>query len=233
MTTEPDVAALAALLTEPARAAILMHLLDGRSWTAAELGKVAGVGASTASVHLRKLVAGDLIQVSPAGRHRYFRIANIEIARLLEQLARLAPKKPVPTPGARRAAAGLRYCRLCYDHLAGRVGVALTASLLQRAWLIEAEPWYHLTDAGREALIELGVSSTTGRTCMDWSERRLHLSGPLGRELAQALLGKKWMQRDSRSRALWVTPDGSEALHRLLGIRVGNGEALAAAARDA
>src|SRR5262249_19240505 len=162
---------------------------------------------STASVHLRKLVEGELIQVSPSGRHRYFRIANIEIARLLEQLARLAPKKEVLTPGARRASTNLLYCRFCYDHLAGRVGVAITESMVQKAWLIEAEPWYHLTEEGRHGLAEWGVSAATGRTCMDWSERRLHLSGPLGREVAQAALTRKWVQRDARSRALWVTPD--------------------------
>jgi DNA-binding transcriptional ArsR family regulator len=224
MTTEPDVAALAALITEPARAAMLMHLLDGRSWTAAELGKVAGVGAPTASVHLRKLVEGALIQVSPAGRHRYFRIANVEIALLLEQLARLAPEKQAQTPGARRASSSLRHCRLCYDHLAGRVGVAIAQGMMQRAWLIEAEPWYHLTDEGRHVMTELGVASVAGRTCMDWSERRLHVGGQLGREIARALLALKWMQRDPKSRALRVTPEGSECLRSVFGVRVGNGE---------
>jgi len=218
--TEPDIAKLAALITEPARAAMLMHLLDGRSWTAAELGRVAGVGAPTASVHLRKLVDAQLIQMSPAGRHRYFRIANEEIARLLEQLSRLAPTKPAQTAGAKRASSSLRRCRLCYDHLAGRLAVAITESMIRKAWLIEMEPWYRLTDTGREALAELGVERVDGRTCMDWSERRLHLAGPLGQQLAQVCLARKWLQRDPRSRALRITPEGADSLGGLFGVSI-------------
>lgn len=217
-TEEPDVAALAALVTEPARSAILMHLLDGRSWTARELARVAGVGASTASVHLRKLVDGRLIRMSPLGRHRYFRIANGEIARLMEQLARLAPTRQVKTPGARRASSGLRRARLCYDHLAGRLGVAIAESMIRAGWVVEAEPWFRLTDVGRRALPELGVEAVEGRTCMDWSERRLHIAGPLGNALAQVFLTRKWLQRDTRSRAVWITPEGAETLRSLLGV---------------
>ncbi|MGH8200440.1 MAG: ArsR/SmtB family transcription factor [Steroidobacteraceae bacterium] len=217
-TEEPDVAALAALITEPARSAVLMHLLDGRSWTASELAAIAGVSASTASVHLRKLVAGQLIRMSPLGRHRYFRIVNVEIARLLEQLTRLAPKRRVDTPGARRASASLRRGRLCYDHLAGRLGMAVVESMIRAAWVVEAEPWFRLTDSGRRALRELGIDAVDGRTCMDWSERRLHIAGPLGVSLAQAFLSKKWLQRDTRSRAVWLTPEGAEVLRSHFGV---------------
>ncbi len=217
-TQEPDVAALASLITEPARSAMLMHLLDGRSWTARELARVAGVSASTASVHLRKLVTGQLIRMSPAGRHRYFRIVNVEIARLLEQLARLAPSRPVKTPGARRASSGLRNARLCYDHLAGRLGVAIAESMIRMGWVVEEEPWLRVTAGGCRALLELGIEPVDGRTCMDWSERRLHIAGPLGQSLAQALLDRKWLQRDARSRAVWVTPEGVESLRALLAV---------------
>lgn len=217
-TEEPDVAALAALITEPARSAILMHLLDGRSWTARELAAVAGVSASTASVHLRKLVAGQLIRMSPLGRHRYFRIVNVEIARLLEQLARLAPKRPVATPGARRAAANLRRARLCYDHLAGRLGIAITEGMIRAGWVVEAEPWFRVTDSGCLALRALGIDAVDGRTCMDWSERRLHVAGPLGVSLAQAFLSRKWLRRDARSRAVWLTPEGAEILRSQFGV---------------
>ncbi|HEY4211020.1 MAG TPA: helix-turn-helix domain-containing protein [Steroidobacteraceae bacterium] len=219
-TAEPDIAALAALVTEPARAAILVHLLDGRSWTASELARIAGVGAPTASAHLRRLLEGRLIQVSPAGRHRYFRIANAEIAQLLEQMARLAPVKRVETPGAKRASVSLRRCRLCYDHLAGRIGVAIADGMLARNWLVEAEPWYRLTDAGRSVLAELSIGNVDGRTCMDWSERKLHIAGPLGKQLAQALLSKGWLRRDLKSRAVWITPNGAESLRGLFGVSV-------------
>lgn len=215
---EPDVAALAALITEPARTAILMHLLDGRSWTARELARVAGVGASTASVHLRKLVDGQLIRMSPMGRHRYFRIVNVDIARLLEQLARLAPKRQVETPGTRRASSSLRRARLCYDHLAGQLGVAIAEGMMRAGWVVEDEPWFRLTDSGRRALSELGIETIDGRTCMDWSERRLHIAGPLGQSLAQVALSRNWVQRDARSRAVWLTPEGAESLRSLLGV---------------
>ena len=216
MKTDPDMAALATLLVEPARAAILMHLLDGRSWTASELARVAGVKAPAASAHLRKLSEGNLIRASSAGRHRYFRVADAEVALKLEQLAFLAPARAAVTPGAKRAAANLRDCRLCYDHLAGRVGVSLTQRMVELAWLTEEEPWYRLTALGQRALTALNVERVDGRTCMDWSERRFHLAGALGRELAQAFIARKWLQRDSKSRALSITPLGVESLGAML-----------------
>lgn len=220
MSGEPDVASLAALITEPARTAMLMHLLDGRSWTARELSRVAGVSASTASAHLRKLIEGELVRMTPMGRHRYFRIVNVEIARLLEQLARLAPKRQAETPGARRAAARLRRARICYDHLAGRLGVVIAECMIRKEWIIEAEPWFRLTNSGRNAFSKWGVEVVDGRTCMDWSERRLHIGGSLGRSLAQVFLTRKWLRRDAKSRAVWVTPEGLESLASLLGVRV-------------
>jgi DNA-binding transcriptional ArsR family regulator len=218
MNPEPDIARLATLITEPTRAAILLHLLDGRSWTAAELAKVADVRASAASAHLKKLLAGNLIKVSPTGRHRYFRLASAEIAGLMEQLARSAPVRAATTPGERRASLALRECRLCFDHLAGRLGVAITDGMVRKAWLIEQEPWYRLTDVGAKALSALGVEPASGRTCMDWSERRLHLAGALGRHLAQFLLSHNMLQRDARSRALRVTPSGAESISAIAGL---------------
>jgi DNA-binding transcriptional ArsR family regulator len=218
MNSEPDIAGLATLVTEPARAAILLHLLDGRSWTAAELAKVAGVRASAASAHLKKLLAGNLIKVSPTGRHRYFRLASAEIAGLMEQLARSAPVRAATTPGERRASLALRECRLCFDHLAGQLGVAITDGMVRKAWLIEQEPWYRLTDVGAKELSTLGVEPASGRTCMDWSERRLHLAGALGRHLAQFLLSHNLLQRDARSRALRVTPSGAESISAIVGL---------------
>jgi len=218
MSPDPDVASLAALLVEPARAAMLMHLLDGRSWTASELARVAGVKAPAASVHLRRLVDGQVIRVSPSGRHRYFRIAGAEVAQLLERFAAFAPPGRAMTPGARRAAAHLRECRLCYDHLAGRVGVALAQSMVQRGWLAADEPWFRLTAAGQAALAPWGLAGGDGRTCVDWSERRLHLAGALGRQLTSALLARDWLRREPGSRALWLTAAGRAGLQAQFGV---------------
>ncbi len=215
---EPDISRLAALVTKPARAAILLHLLDGRSWTAAELAKVAGVKASAASVHLKKMLDGDLIRVSPAGRHRYFRLAGAGVASLMEQLARSAPARQAVTPGQRRASLALRACRICYDHLAGRLGVAITEAMVRKSWLIEQEPWFRLTDLGAKELAVLDVEPAAGRTCMDWSERRLHVAGVLGTAIAESLIRKKFLLRDSKSRALRVTDAGAEAIGAIFGI---------------
>lgn len=218
MTNDPDLAGLAALITEPARAAILAHLLDGRGWTATELGRAASVAPSTASAHLRKLVDGGLIRMTPNGRHRYFQLAGAPIARLVEQFAGFAlPQRP-RTPGEQRASHALRRCRLCYDHLAGATGVALANALVRAGWIVEEGPWFRVTPAGHAALAALGIDAAHGRTCMDWSERRLHVAGSLGAALARTALEREWVRREPSGRALWVTPRGEDALRETFGV---------------
>ena len=217
MNSDPDFATAAALLAEPARAAILARLLDGRSWTATELAKAAAIRPSTGSSHLSKLLEQGWVAVHPQGRNRYYRLAGESIASFLESFASIAPSAGARTPGEVRASAALRHCRLCYDHLAGQVGVAFTQNLLLRDWVDLA---FQLTQAGREGLEARGLKPPEGegRGCMDWSERRLHLAGPLGRSLTKTMLGAGWFQRDPKSRALWVTPLGRDELERSLGL---------------
>ena len=217
MTSDPDFAAAASMLAEPARASILARLLDGRSWTATELAHAAGIRPSTGSAHLSKLLDQGWVAVHPQGRNRYYRLAGEGIAAFLESFACFAPAPEARTPGEIRAGAALRNCRLCYDHLAGQVGVALTQGLLTRQWL---DTSFSLTEAGRAGLAALGLATAEaeGRGCMDWSERRLHLAGPLGRSLASALVSSGWLQRDARSRAVRVTPLGRAELERGLGL---------------
>ncbi|HJV38720.1 MAG TPA: helix-turn-helix domain-containing protein [Geothrix sp.] len=212
------------MLVEPARAAMLARLLDGRAWTATELSAAASIRPSTGSAHLSKLLALGWVEVLPQGRHRYYRLAGQEVAAFLESFARLAPDPEVRTPGERRASEALRHCRLCYDHLAGRVGVVWTEGLLAQGWLEASAAGYTATPTGRRGLVALGLAGfdetsepMAGRTCMDWSERRLHIAGPLGRNLAEGLLALGWFQRDPRSRALWVTPLGREGYRRVFG----------------
>jgi DNA-binding transcriptional ArsR family regulator len=218
MRAEPDIAQLTAVITERTRAAILVHLLDGRSWTATELTRIAGVKASATSAHLKKLLNCGLIKVSPTGRHRYFRLAEGRIATLIEQLQGFAPLHAASTPGQKRATATLRACRLCYDHLAGRLGVALTDAMVKKFWLIEDEPWFRLTDGGMEALSRLDIVPSDGRTCMDWSERKLHLAGALGTRLAQSFLDRRFLLREKDSRALRITALGAEAIATYFGV---------------
>lgn len=215
MSADPDFSAAAALLAEPSRAAMLARLLDGRSWTATELAKAAGVAPSTGSLHLSRLLALGWVQVHPQGRHRYYRLGGEEVAAFLERFAALAPAAKAQTPGERRASVTLRHCRLCYDHLAGRLGVALTRAFLAQGWLTES---FALTAEGEHGLATHGlrVPAGAGRGCMDWSERRLHLAGGVGRAVAMAMLEADWLQRDPASRALWVTPRGAAHLARWL-----------------
>jgi DNA-binding transcriptional ArsR family regulator len=217
MTSDPDFATAASLLADPARAAILARLLDGRSWTASELAKAASIRPSTGSSHLSKLLEQGWISVHPQGRLRYYRLSGEGIASFLEGFASIARSSGARTPGEIRASAALRYCRLCYDHLAGQVGVAFTQNLLIRHWV---DPSFQLTHAGREGLEARGLkpSHEEGRGCMDWSERRLHLAGPLGRSLMKDMISAGWFQQDPASRALWVTPLGREELEGALGL---------------
>jgi len=214
MKADPDFSAAAALLAEPARAAILARLLDGRSWTATELARTAGVAPSTGSQHLARLLERGWVRVHVQGRYRYYRLADEGIAHFLEGFSAISPAPPARTPGERHAGETLRRCRMCYDHLAGWVGVALTGQLLDRGWL---DSGFQLTGDGEAGLAALGlrVPQGPGRGCMDWSERRLHVAGPAGRALAVALLEARWLQRDPQSRALWVTPQGTDRLQRL------------------
>ena len=216
MTPLPDLAAAASLLAEPARAAMLSRLMDGRSWTATELARAAGVAPSTGSAHLAKLLDPGWIQVHAQGRFRYFRLAGTDIASFLEQFAGISPQPKARTPGELRAGRALRYCRLCYDHLAGRLGVALAEGLLARGWLTAD---FQLTPEGDAGLAALGlqVPGGTGKGCMDWSERRLHLAGGAGQALAAGLVAMDWLQRDRTGRALYVTPAGAGPLAQLMG----------------
>lgn len=198
---------------------MLARLLDGRSWTATELAKAAGVAPSTGSLHLSRLLELGWVQVHPQGRHRYYRLGGEEVAAFLERFAALAPAPKVRTRGEQRAGVALRHCRLCYDHVAGRLGVALAAAFQTRGWLTEAFAW---TPEGEQGLAALGLSvpAGEGRGCMDWSERRLHLAGGAGRALALALIEADWLQRDPASRALWLTPRGAAHLARWLSVDV-------------
>lgn len=220
MATEPDIATVAGLLADPARAAILGRLMDGRAWTATELARVAGVKPATGSAHLAKLLAAEWVAVHAQGRYRYYHLADARVAGLLEQLSALAPEADPRTPGERRASRALRHCRLCYDHLAGRVGVALLQALRAQGYLAEGGGTLALTAAGRswQEAHGLGLAESPGKPCMDWSERRVHLAGPLGRDLTAAFLAHRWLQRDAHTRALWVTPEGASQFERILGL---------------
>ncbi|MGW1168875.1 ArsR/SmtB family transcription factor [Streptomyces sp. NPDC001153] len=220
-------AALAALIADETRAACLLALLDGRAWTAGELARHAGVAASTLSEHLGKLVAGGLLVEERQGRHRYVRLADARAAELVEDLAaRLPPaavRRPPRTLRESSAGSAMARGRTCYDHLAGRLGIAVTDALTLRG-LLRQDTGFALTDAGvewfRTAGIPLDVSSRRplARACLDWTERRPHLAGAAGAALCRHALEVGWCVRIGSERAVKVTPSGERELSALLGI---------------
>lgn len=213
---------------DPARASMLSAMMDGRAHTASELAYVAGVSPQTASGHLAKLAQGRLIAVERQGRHRYFRLANEDVARALEALMVLAVK------GARRhRPAGprdeaMRFARTCYDHLAGRLGVGLTDALLDRELLAEADDGFQLTDAGQERLADFGLDIASVEAsrrafaprCLDWSERTPHMGGALGAALFRALEARGWVTKPKHSRAVTLTDAGSKGLKQWFGFQI-------------
>jgi len=218
-----DLAALAGLLADETRAGMCLALLDGRAWTAGELARHAGVAPSTATEHLHRLVSGGLLVERRQGRHRYVQLADESAAQLIEDLAARLGPSPAPVTGLRAAAAGeaLRRGRTCYDHLAGRLGVAVTEAMAG-AGMLDVGGGFALTPYGKTFL-----TSTTGaqlppgrrplaRGCLDWTERRQHLAGVAGARLCETFLTRRWVNRIGSGRAVRLTPDGGKALHELL-----------------
>ena len=227
MLADASIAPVAALVADRARAAMLLALADGRVLPACDLALQAGVKAPTASAHLARLVEGGLLSVERDGRHALYRLASPEVARALEALATLAPPRAAGSFREGQHGRALRQARSCYDHLAGQVGVAITASLLAKGSLRARGPTYLLTPAGERVLRRLGVDvagarrarRAFARPCLDWSERRHHLAGALGAAVLDCLLAKQWLRRGRSGRALEVAPLGWRGLRSSFDVR--------------
>lgn len=235
---DADIAGVAALMGEPARASVLVALAGGRALAASTLAAEAGVAPSTLSGHLARLVDGGLVTVEASGRHRYFRLSGPEVADAVEALARLAPARPVRSLRQASHAEAVRGARTCYDHLAGRLGVAVLDALVAGGTL-RAEPdpnggadpilgagrarRYLLTEAGGVLLDRLGVNLENAgrrpltRYCLDWSEQRPHLAGALGAALLDRFVALGWVIRGDR-RVVRVPEAGRDGLIRDLGV---------------
>ncbi|MDX1433587.1 MAG: winged helix-turn-helix domain-containing protein [Gammaproteobacteria bacterium] len=214
------VAELGALLADPVRAGMLLALMDGTVRPAGELARIAGVAPSTASGHLKKLVDGGLLAVVDQGRHRYFMVADAHVAHLIETLS-LGRDAPRFVPGASPGAEMTR-ARTCYDHLAGRLGVALFERLRGLdAWSLTADA-VRLSETGARRLRGVGLIAAEsphpdlpGRVCVDWTERRFHLGGSLGAWLAGRVFDAGWLRRRRTDRSLTATTAGRDGLHAL------------------
>jgi DNA-binding transcriptional ArsR family regulator len=224
---EVDLAAAARLIGEPARAAMLNALVAGPALTAGELSRIARVSAATASEHLARLLAGGLVSVVAAGRHRYYRLSGPDVAYALEALALVSPPHPVQSLRQSRSAAALATARTCYDHLAGRAGVAVHDALVERGALSTGGDGYTLTPAGAKLLGDLGVDVVAARVarrayarpCLDFTERRPHLAGAIGAALCERLLSDGWfVRRAVGDRGLRVTARGRAGLATHFGV---------------
>jgi len=254
---ENDIAPAAALIADPTRAAILSALVPDRPLAAGELATLAGVSAATASFHLAKLLDGGLIAVARQGRHRYYRLAGYPVAAALEALGLISPTTPVRTLRQSREAVALAEARTCYDHLAGRAGVALLDALLRRGLLQREKSRqsfsrtssgdtpanrsevtgggtgsgdtpasrFEVTGAGAEAFGAFGIDIAEIRRsrrafageCIDWTQRRGHLSGALAAAITARLFALGWIQHGPRRRSVLITPAGTDGLTATFG----------------
>ena len=215
----PDIAGIAALIGDPARANILTALMSGKALTATELAFEAGVTPATASSHLSKLHHGGLIQPTKQGRHKYFALSSDDVAQLLESLMGLAAGSGHLRSRTGPRDAALRKARVCYNHLAGDMGVRLYQSLLSRGLLTETGDDITLTPKGADFAADFGIDikalssakSPLCKSCLDWSERRTHLAGSLGRAILTQIEARHWARRTPNTRIVAFTPEGERA----------------------
>jgi DNA-binding transcriptional ArsR family regulator len=214
--TDPDVAKTAAMIADPSRAAILIALSDGRALPAGELARRARISPQTASAHLDKLFRSHFLAVEIQGRHRYYRLRSAQVASILESLSIVAPAAPAMGPVQNGVAQELRFARVCYDHLAGKLGVMVTQTLCELGYINNDEAGFLLTGKGRNWFHGFGIDVVELRTsrrpltrrCFDWSERRAHLAGALGAALIRRFLALHLIVRAPAGRAVRLTNKG-------------------------
>jgi DNA-binding transcriptional ArsR family regulator len=216
----PNIVGIAALIGDHARAEILTALMSGMALTPTELAEIAGITKQTVSSHLAKLVDAGLLEVQSQGRHRYFRLAGTDVAQLLESLMSVAFRTGAVRLRSSPREPALRKARVCYDHLAGQLGVQLFDTLAARGAFAMDHASITLSPLGRKIILELGIDAPLGhngrrplcRTCLDWSERKDHLAGTLGALLLQRFEQMAWGKRLAESRVFAFTPSGEKAL---------------------
>lgn len=210
----------ASLIGDPTRASILWALLDGRAFTATELAVAANTSPQNISMHLGKLLDADLLCVEKQGRHKYYRFSNKEVAYALEGMANLIPNKKVSSDNKKENYPPIKFCRTCYDHLAGKIGVALTDSLLEQKIIVEKNNAFEISEEGEKWFSDFGINVEEAqkqkriflKPCLDWSERRNHISGSIGALLLNKMINEDWLRKTKNSRAIIVTAKGEKEL---------------------
>jgi len=218
----------AALIGEPIRATILWTLLDGKAFTASELAIAADTSAPNISMHLAKLINADLLKVENHGRHRYYSFSRKEIAYAVETLAALIPQSSKKLSQADNIISPMQQCRTCYDHLAGKTGVAITDALLKQKIISQDDNSFDLTKKGTNWFLAMDIHidelkqqrRSFLRPCLDWSERRYHMAGSLAAALLDKMLLNDWIRKTKNSRAIIVTGKGQKKLYENLKVVV-------------
>jgi DNA-binding transcriptional ArsR family regulator len=226
MGADANLSAVAGLMADPHRAEMLLVLLGGEPHSGTALAEAAGISRSLASAHLKKLVAGGLVRAEASGRQRMYTIGSPQVAGALEALLLLSPPAEVSSLRQAAQSKNLRWARMCYDHLAGTVGVAVTEGLVARELIGQDDGTFVLTPGSQSGFASFGIDIAPLRAarrpllreCMDWTEHRHHLAGSLGAELTGQMLARGWLRRPPVSRFVTVTAEGQAGLTDWLGI---------------
>ncbi|WCK54099.1 metalloregulator ArsR/SmtB family transcription factor [Aneurinibacillus sp. Ricciae_BoGa-3] len=228
MNAVPNIAEVAALIADSSRTTILFSLMDGRMLPASELARRAKISPQTASAHLAKLVNGKLLDVETNGRYRYYKLANAEVAHVLEGMISIAPVKKITSLRESEQVKALKYARTCYDHLAGLAGVKLTQCMLDNGIILPVEKDFTVTKQGEDFFVRFGIDIQVlkkskrvfARQCLDWSERMHHCSGILGAAITRQLFDLGWIKRVPDTRAVQVTREGYSGLYHTFGMKL-------------
>ncbi|MDR7208882.1 winged helix-turn-helix domain-containing protein [Flavobacterium piscis] len=218
----------ASLIGDPTRASILWTLLDGRAFTATELAVIANTSPQNISMHLGKLLEASLLCVEKQGRHKYYRFSNKDVAYAVEAIINLIPKPEVSSKSKTENYPPIKFCRSCYDHLAGKIGVAVTDNLLEQKIFIERNNTFEISRKGEKWFSDFGIDLKEAqkqkrmflKPCLDWSERRNHIAGSIGTLLFHKMLDEDWIRRTTNSRAITITGKGEKELLRYFKIVV-------------
>lgn len=213
---------IAALIGDPTRATIMWTLLDGKAYTATEFAITADTSPQNISMHLTKLVQAGLLCVESQGRHRYYKFSGKDIAYAIEAMANLIPHPTVTKDPDTENISPIKYCRTCYDHLAGKVGVLITESLVQQKIIVNRNNSFEVSSKGQKwfSALDIHIDDVKQqrrffvRPCLDWSERRHHIAGSLAASLLDKMLSSDWLRKTKNSRAIIITGKGQKKFYQ-------------------